>query len=387
MEKAKEELKPDSRRKQASSSWRGLAGSQLMLLVEKRHRKVLQNTLQEVAAREQLTDTNCCVICLDAVSDACELVPCGHDSFDYVCVLNWLYDNPLCPLCKRDVTKVQRGPPERRESTVIEPKPPRPEPSSSTRTYAHLSPFPRPRRRTYRIPRITDDSRDAERALAHRRNVYLHRRFSKHVGSNRLSLYRELTPRLFCSDEALVSRARMWIRRELQVFSFLSADDSTSAASSSRSGDANEGAAQLRRRANNAEFLLEYIIAILKTVDIMGSAGQAEDMLSEFLGRDNARLFLHELRSWLRSPFTKLEDWDRAVQYDSVESRGSSSASSPAPRLGRDADAAVAQHGPDRVRPRGDYYRPRSAQAFREERRKRRREHYRQDGRRRERSA
>ncbi|OTA03313.1 RING finger domain protein [Trichoderma parareesei] len=353
-------------------------------------RKVLQNTLQEVAASERLTDTNCCVICLDAVSDACELVPCGHDSFDYVCVLNWLYDNPLCPLCKRDVTKVHRGPPERRESTVIEPKPQRPEPSSSTRTYTHQPPLPRPRRRTYRTPRITDDGRDAERALAHRRDVYLHKRFSKHVGSNRLSLYRELTPRLFCSDEALVSRARMWIRRELQVFSFLSTDDSASGASNSRSGDANEGAAQLRRRANNAEFLLEYIIAILKTVDIMGSAGQAEDMISEFLGRDNARLFLHELRSWLRSPFTKLEDWDRAVQYDSVDSsRGSSSASSPAPRLlGRDADASsTAQHGLDRVRPRGDYYRPGSAQTFREERRKRRREHYRQDRRWRERSA
>lgn len=346
-------------------------------------RKVLQNTLQEVAAREQLTDTDCCVICLDAVSDACELVPCGHDSFDYVCVLNWLYDNPLCPLCKRDVTKVQRGPPERRESTVIEPKPQRPEPASSTRTYTHQAPFPRPRRRAYRTPRITDGSQDAERALAHRRDVYLHKRFSKHVGSNRLSLYRELTPRLFCSDEALVSRARMWIRRELQVFSFLSTDDSTSAASNSSSGDANQ-----RRRANNAEFLLEYIIAILKTVDIMGSAGQAEDMLSEFLGRDNARLFLHELRSWLRSPFTRLEDWDRAVQYDSVDSRGSSSASSPAPRRGQDADtSATIQHGLDRVRPRGDYYRPSSAQNFRDERRKRRRERYSQDRRWRERSA
>ena len=38
-------------------------------------------------------------------------------------------------------------------------------------------------------------------------------------------------------------------------------------------------------------------------------------MLQEFLGRDNARLFLHELGAWLRSPYTKLEDWDRHVQY------------------------------------------------------------------------
>ncbi|PTB55627.1 hypothetical protein M431DRAFT_84144 [Trichoderma harzianum CBS 226.95] len=325
-------------------------------------RKVLQNTLQEVAAREQLGDGNCCVICLDAVSDACELVPCGHDSFDYVCVLNWLYDKPLCPLCKREVTKVHRGPPESRETTVIEPKPQRPEQPSSTRTYSHRSSF-----------------------LPHRRDVYLHKRFSKHVGSNRLSLYRELTPRLFCTDEALVSRARMWIRRELRVFSFLNADEPGSSSSTARPGDGNQ--AQARRRANNAEFLLEYLIAILKTVDIMGSAGQAEDMLSEFLGRDNARLFLHELRSWLRSPFTRLEDWDRAVQYDPVVPRDSSSASSsaPEPGHGRCERASLTQRGLDR--PRGDYYRPGPAQPYREDRRKRRHEPYRPERQRRERSA
>jgi len=61
---------------------------------------------------------------------------------------------------------------------------------------------------------------------------------------------------------------------------------------------------------------LEYIVAILKTVDIQGSGGQAEDMLHEFLGRDNTRLFLHELRAWLRSPYTSLDDWDRHVQYN-----------------------------------------------------------------------
>jgi hypothetical protein len=70
------------------------------------------------------------------------------------------------------------------------------------------------------------------------------------------------------------------------------------------------------RRGNNAEFLLEYVIAILRTVDIKGSAGQAEELLRDFLGRDNARLFLHELQAWLRSPYTSLEDWDRHVQYE-----------------------------------------------------------------------
>ncbi|KAL8732139.1 MAG: hypothetical protein Q9166_002886 [cf. Caloplaca sp. 2 TL-2023] len=137
--------------------------------------------------------------------------------------------------------------------------------------------------------------------LLRRRQVYARKLYSFHVGSNRLSRFRDLSPQLFGRDVELTRRARKWIRRELQVFDFLGTD-----------GQEEEG---LGRRINNAEFLLEYIIAILKTVDIKGSGGQAEDMLQEFLGRENTQLFLHELKAWLRSPYTSLEDWDHHVQY------------------------------------------------------------------------
>lgn len=76
--------------------------------------------------------------------------------------------------------------------------------------------------------------------------------------------------------------------------------------------------AHVAREVNNAEFLLEYIIALLKSVDIKGSTGRAEDLLQEFLGRDSARLFLHELEAWLRSPYNDLRDWDKAVQYPDI---------------------------------------------------------------------
>ena len=72
---------------------------------------------------------------------------------------------------------------------------------------------------------------------------------------------------------------------------------------------------QAHRASANAEFLLEYIVAILKTVDIKGSRGQAQEMLVGFLGEKSA-LFLHELNSWLRSPFEELAVWDRNVRYD-----------------------------------------------------------------------
>lgn len=65
----------------------------------------------------------------------------------------------------------------------------------------------------------------------------------------------------------------------------------------------------------NNEFLLEYIVAILRNIDLKGSAGQAEVLLREHLGSANSRLFLHELENWLRSPFERLRDWDDYVQY------------------------------------------------------------------------
>lgn len=154
----------------------------------------------------------------------------------------------------------------------------------------------------------------AEDPLAFRRNVYRNQLYSLRVGSNRLSQYTEVTPDHFNRDEALVSRARKWIRRELQVFSFLNPQAETEEPEQDRVS--RPGNRRLEeRRANNAEFLLEYVIAILRTVDIKGSAGQAEELLRDFVGRENARLFLHELLAWLRSPYTSLEDWDRHVQY------------------------------------------------------------------------
>jgi hypothetical protein len=91
----------------------------------------------------------------------------------------------------------------------------------------------------------------------------------------------------------LQSKARTFIRRELRVFAFLYAEDPS-----------------------NAEFLLSYTVAILKKVDIKASNAHAEDLLQEYLGRGNARLFLHELNTWMRSPYQKLKDWDENVQYE-----------------------------------------------------------------------
>ncbi|KAM0549137.1 hypothetical protein ACHAPJ_009592 [Fusarium lateritium] len=328
-------------------------------------RQVLQSTLDEIATRQE-DATDCCVICLESITEVCEAVPCQHRNFDYLCLLNWLEQSPKCPLCKAVISQVRHAldEPVAKVYTVPKPVPEAQTQQSDTRPYAPSSirrQLP-PRRRPYaRRSRYETPSLNPSDEIARRRDVYRHNRYSKHVGSNRLSRYRELTPAAFCTDNELVSRARMWIRRELQVFSFLAPDaDETE----SRNGDSSSRTQAERRRANNAEFLLEYIIAVLKSVDIMGSAGQAEEMIADFLGRDNTRLFLHELRAWLRSPYTKLADWDRAVQYD-VSATGSPRAESerddnPSRHLRQDQhqDKSSYGRGQDTSRRQGNFYRP-----------------------------
>lgn len=268
--------------------------------------KILQTTLAEISCHhggESSTDSeeDCCVICLCAVSEQAVANPCKHGSFDFLCLISWLEEQTSCPLCKTSVKTVDYDFEGKQARKTYEVSTLTPAQRPTTTTTSRPS-FINRQRRPYRPPRTySGPPTTADQALLRRRHIYRHQLFSLHVGSNRVSRFRDLTPHLFSSDSELVSRARKWIRRELQVFEFLTPDSNRAATD---------------RKANNAEFLLEYIVAILKTVDIQGSSGQAEEMLQEFLGRENTRLFLHELRTWLRSPYIALEDWDRHVQYN-----------------------------------------------------------------------
>jgi hypothetical protein len=258
-------------------------------------------------ASEQSDDV--CVICLSSITERAITAPCNHYSFDFICLVSWLQEKSTCPLCmspqivnvkyiltvflgKAEVASVQydfRSPTDFKNFPVQSTRPPLHPPRARLprRPYASRRPYPPP----------TPDV-----ALLRRRYVYSHKLFSLYVGSNRISQYRNLTPEMVASSPDLQSRAKAWIRRELRVFSFLHTDPE---------GTPSDGATT----SSSAEFLLTYIVSILKTVDIKASNGHAEDLLQEFLGRENTRLFLHELNAWLRSPFARLQEWDRNVQY------------------------------------------------------------------------
>ncbi|KAG7143728.1 putative RING finger protein C16G5.03 like [Verticillium longisporum] len=318
------------------------------------HSAVLHTTLKTFASTE-----DCCVICLSELSEGCEALPCHHADFDFLCLTTWLEQQPTCstcPLCKAEITEIRYDFSSDRAQWKTYHVPPKPAPPpqqqqqqhhrSHDRTRSgpgpHTSPghfagrrrfdplgLRRPRPSLYRTRRARGSAQDDD-PLRHRRFVYRNQLYSLRVGSNRVSRYRELTPHMFATDAELVSRARMFLRRELQVFDFLAPTSDTSTAAAADPAAAAERDPVRRRRANNAEFLLEYIVAILKTVDIQGSMGQAEELVREFLGRENTRLLLHELRAWLRSPYMALENWDNAVQYPELRAkRGRSRSRSP----------------------------------------------------------
>ncbi|KAJ4983344.1 RING finger domain protein [Stagonosporopsis vannaccii] len=246
-----------------------------------------------------------CVICLSGITERAITSPCNHYSFDFVCLVSWLQERSTCPLCKTEVAAVQydwQGPDDFKSYSI------RSTNTSSSQAVAYsreprslgfaTNGLPNRRRCTHRpFSPPADDP-----ALLRRREVYQRGLFSMHVGSNCYSRYRDITAEAIAGDAELQSKARTWIRRELRVFRFLHIDPAGSTS-------------QVATTSSNAEFLLAYIVSFLKMVDIRASNGHAENLLAEFLGREPARLFLHELNAWLRSPYIRLKDWDENVQY------------------------------------------------------------------------
>ncbi|KAH7394052.1 hypothetical protein DE146DRAFT_757529 [Phaeosphaeria sp. MPI-PUGE-AT-0046c] len=257
------------------------------------------------AAPSEDTSEDTCVICLSIITERAITSPCNHYSFDFVCLISWLQQRSTCPLCKAEVTVVQYdwlGPTDFKSYAVQRSHPAKNLASGQVDRYSSLSaPYGLPRRprglrRAYSPP--VEDV-----ALQRRREVYQKKLYSFHVGSNQYSGYRDLSPQELSSSPELISKARAWIRRELRVFSFLHTDSPASSA-------------HVATTSSNAEFLLAYIISIIRMIDLKASNGHAENLLAEFLGRENSRLFLHELQTWLRSPYIKLEEWDQEVHYD-----------------------------------------------------------------------
>lgn len=230
-----------------------------------------------------------CVICLCAITRRAVASPCNHLTFDFSCLVSWLTQHAVCPLCKANVNSVQYdwcSPTEYR--TYLPPCLGLPGPVVSRSEPAH-----RVHSRRRRIAAQNEGRQVTSRlslALARRQAVYTCAAAALYQGTSSVSGYIDLSPQLIRGSSTLRSRARIFLRRELSIFSFLSS----------------------RAR---AEWVLEFIIGMLKSIEIKSADGAMENMLSEYLGRRNSGILLHELEAWLRSPYTTLQQWDESVQY------------------------------------------------------------------------
>ena len=62
--------------------------------------EIMQKTLEEVAQEEaDGSVANPCVICLELISEPAVAVPCRHANYDFLCLLSWLENRRICPLC------------------------------------------------------------------------------------------------------------------------------------------------------------------------------------------------------------------------------------------------------------------------------------------------
>lgn len=232
-----------------------------------------------------------CIICLQPITERAVAVPCNHLAFDFVCLASWLQERTSCPLCNASVTAVQydwRGPQDYKTYSI----------QTSATAKSTGQPSTHPRRR--RIGGWNQDLESAvvasqDPALERRRSVYHEELYSLHVGANLNSEFAEFTFQTFAQSPEMQSRARTFLRRELLVFAFL---------------DHNHVP-----RGGGRQYLVEYIVAVLKTRDPKGADGHAQELLVPFIGRSNAEHLLHELTAWLRSPYARLADWDEVVQY------------------------------------------------------------------------
>ncbi|KAI0804799.1 hypothetical protein BC629DRAFT_1664323 [Irpex lacteus] len=256
----------------------------------------------QATIKEEEDEEEHCSICLQPLSDRTIIPACSHE-FCFECLLVWTEQSRRCPLCsgqigeylihdirsKYDFSKHYLNP--LRSS-------PRPDPPVSRvagtrrRGQGREAVWGRNERRERERERRAADELD--RAIEKRRWIYRHNLYAMHVASNPYTRYKPFpTPAQFASNPDLISRATIFVRRELRVWDAL-----------------------------DVEFLTTFTISLMKSIDIRSES--AVKLLAEFLDMDtgertNAEHFAHELYCYLRSPYRDLVRYDAAVQYDTPE--------------------------------------------------------------------
>ncbi|KAM5545730.1 hypothetical protein V8D89_000768 [Ganoderma adspersum] len=243
-----------------------------------------------------------CSICLQPYADRTMIPTCSHE-FCFECLLIWTDQSRRCPLCSQDVGKYLMHNVRSKydyQKHYLAPLRTSPQPQAIAAVRVDARRRAERRREVewgHRRRRELAEADELDRAIEKRRWVYRNNLFAKHVASNPYTRYRPFpTPAQFGASQDLISRATVFIRRELQAWVGL-----------------------------DVEFLTTFTVSLMKSLDIRSEP--AVRLLSEFLDMDaeqgreraNAEHFAHELYSYLRSPYRDLSAYDNNVQYDVPE--------------------------------------------------------------------
>ncbi|WWC87479.1 uncharacterized protein L201_002368 [Kwoniella dendrophila CBS 6074] len=238
-----------------------------------------------------------CVICLMNLKDRTVVGLCGHE-FCFDCIGIWANQSRRCPLCSADMASFLLH-----DLDAVTPTkfylPPLPSKSIPSAPVAGPSRtrFPQITRRERAEELEKEEPDELDLQVERRKEKYRHELYVKHIGSNKHTKFRpNPTPKQISEDPNLVQRATVFLRRELRIW--LPNID--------------------------IEFLITYIISLLKIIDIRSEP--AIRLLTDYLNLNQefpnnpTEHFSHELYSFLRSPFKDLRKWDEAIQYDPIPS-------------------------------------------------------------------
>ncbi|KAH9940037.1 uncharacterized protein BXZ73DRAFT_43293 [Epithele typhae] len=256
-----------------------------------------QTDIEVLDPAENDDDGEHCSICLQPYADRTMIPTCSHE-FCFECLIIWTDQSRRCPLCSQDVGSylmhnirskydyqkhylppLRTGSP-KQNATAIR--------ADARRRAERRREVEWGRRRRREMEEVDE----LERAIERRRWVYRNKMYAKHVASNPYTRYRPFpTPAQFTASADNISRATVFIRRELMVWVDL-----------------------------DVEFLTTFTVSLMKSLDIRSEP--AVRLLSEFLDMDadpgheraNAEHFAHELYSYLRSPYRDLGAYDKNVQ-------------------------------------------------------------------------
>lgn len=253
---------------------------------------------------EAYNDLGRCPICLEKLDNPSIPDTCTHQ-FCFICIVHWSSTAPACPICKRGFNFIVHNIVSASEYKRYYPKennakngrsrthaPPSHNRTSSSTSSSRRDPHPPPPALAAPPPHLFLTEHE------HRRAVYARQLSAKPSASSTPSASSSssshappppyLTPDLLSSRPALLARLKPWLTRDLQAILQL----------------------------EDVHLLVELILSLLRRYDTRTHTHILTDHLAEYIPREYAHAFVHEMVCYAVSKHPSMSAYDKHVQYE-----------------------------------------------------------------------